>query len=239
VAAVVLVVAIVALAVMALVSNRSVRSVTEVRPVTRTVPAAPTPAPATDLAPHLAPPALAPAGVPTLHARPAAPVIADAAPASAPPVAEPASVDAAALPDCPQLGLPAPQKVGGLASIVPLVPLFGPFSAEAFAFMPAFQPGFVFLGPLLPEAERALTDLQPLLDVLSPGAQALGQAGFDAIAPLYGPVRPQFLSAETDLATAIAPVLDALVSAPGAECVIALEGVLATALAGRPGLSAP
>lgn len=236
--AAVLVVAILALAVMALASGRSIRSVTEVRPVGDAIQLVPTPiAPVAEVvaAPVAAPRSAASAAPRTVTRTvvvetPATP----AAPVPVAPPAAPSSVYA----DCPALGLPAPERAGGLQSLIALVPLFGPFSPEAFAFMPAFDGGFYFFGPMLPEAERALAELAPVLALITPGAQQLGQAGYDALIPFYEPYRQQFLDAEGDLAAQIAPVVEALVTAPGAECAIALEGVLAEILADRPELAA-
>ena len=107
------------------------------------------------------------------------------------------------------------------------MPLFGPFSAEAFALMPAFQPGFEALGPLFPVFEQGLDQAAPLLAAITPTVQQLGQAGFGVLAPLYGPYRPDVLAAEAQLAAGLQPIIDQLASAPGSECLIALEGVLA------------
>jgi hypothetical protein len=167
----------------------------------------------------------------------ALPVTADAASSTdgtvvpAPPttLAPPPALDAepADVP-CPALGLLAPDEVGGLQSLIALVPLFGPFSPEAFALMPAFQPGFEALGPLFPVFEKGLDAAAPLLDAVTPSVQQLGQAGFGFLAPLYGPVRPQVLAAEKQLAAQLEPVIRQLATAPGSECLVALEGVLAS-----------
>jgi hypothetical protein len=244
VAAIVVVLSVLALATMAIVTSQAepATRVAEVREQpARSAAAAPAPpgGPGPVTLPPVSPAALDRPSVPAPRGGlPAVVPAAAAAPAPAPaPPAPPAAVPAmpaAAPADCPALGLPAPTETGGLASVIALVPLFGPFSAEAFAMLPAFEPALPVIGPLFPPAERALESLAPLLDAITPGAQALGQAGFDLLAPFYGPVREQFLSAETDLATAIAPLVQALATAPGTECLVALEGVLTSLLPGAP-----
>jgi hypothetical protein len=129
---------------------------------------------------------------------------------------------------CAQLGLPAPQQVGGIQSLVRLIPLFGPFSAEAFAMLPAFQPGIDALGPLFPLFEQGLDAAAPVLDVVTPVVQQLGQAGFGVLAPLYGPYRESVLGAEAQLAAFLQPIVKSLAQAPGSECLVALEGLLAS-----------
>lgn len=131
---------------------------------------------------------------------------------------------------CPQLGLLAPDEVGGLQSLIALVPLFGPFSPEAFALMPAFEPGFQALGPLFPLFESGLDQAAPLLGTVTPIVQQLGQAGFGTLAPLYGAQRQSVLDVEAQLASALAPIVEQLATAPGSECLVALEGLLVSAL---------
>jgi hypothetical protein len=129
---------------------------------------------------------------------------------------------------CAQLGLPAPQQVGGIQSLVRLIPLFGPFSAEAFAMLPAFQPGIDALGPLFPLFEQGLDAAAPVLDVATPVVQQLGQAGFGVLAPLYRPYREDVLAGEAQLAAYLQPIVASLAQAPGSECLVALEGLLAS-----------
>ncbi|HJR24667.1 MAG TPA: hypothetical protein VJ804_04290, partial [Acidimicrobiales bacterium] len=128
---------------------------------------------------------------------------------------------------CAALSLPAPQEVGGLQNLIRLVPLFGPFSPEAFAMLPAFEPGFQVLGPLFPVFEDGLDQAAPVLDPLTVVVQRLGDAGYGAIGPLYQPYRQQVLDAEAQLAAYLQPIVQQLADAPGSECLIALEGVLA------------
>jgi hypothetical protein len=164
-----------------------------------------------------APVAVAPAPVP----------VATTVPAPAPLDPPPALPEETGKP-CQAFNLPAPQQVGGLQSLIRLVPLFGPFSAEAFAMMPAFEPGFDVLGPLFPLFELGLDGAAPVLDAITPPAQQVTQTLFDLVAPGYEPVRPQVLSAEAQLAAFLQPIVQQLADTPGSECLIALEGVLAS-----------
>lgn len=152
-------------------------------------------------------------------------VIETAAPAAPAPTSNPAPAPTApeqpnpgnGLAPCP-LGLEVPQEQAGLANMVGLVPLFGPFSPEAFAFVPAFEPGFPLMGPLIIEGGEQLdaheAEMAMLVSVLRP----LQQAGFDTISPFYSPYRQQFLEGEAALAEAIRPGVAAFAAAPGASC---------------------
>lgn len=133
-----------------------------------------------------------------------------------------------------QLTCPAPippaTRTGGLANLTAIIPVFGPFSAEAFTFVPAFEPAFPVLGPLFPVFEAMLVAGQPLLDAGVPVVNSLEEAGFDALAPLYGPVRPQILAGEAQAAAAINPLMAQLAATPGSGCVANVADVLATLL---------
>lgn len=159
---------------------------------------------------------------------PPVPVLDDVAPTT-PSTLPPAP----ALPDdapsgkpCEAFGLPAPDQVGGIQSLVRLIPLFGPFSPEAFAMLPAFQPGIDVLGPLFPTFEQGLDALAPVLDVATPVVVQLAEAGYGALAPLYGPVREDVLAGERQLAAFLQPIVQSLADTPGSECLIALEALL-------------
>jgi hypothetical protein len=225
VAGVVVIVAFLVLAALAIAASRSDLSIT--------APTAPSPA-AARRAGEVAPPVrrMMPGPVAALPG-PALPADVEAAPATGPttapalPPAPPAPPVPVGVP-CPQLGLPAPEEVGGIQSLVRLIPLFGPFSPEAFAFLPAVQPGIDALGPLFPTFQRWLDAAAPVLDVVVPTAQQLGEAGFGALAPLYGPVREDVLAGERALAAYLAPIVESLAEAPGSECLVALEGLLAS-----------
>jgi hypothetical protein len=125
-----------------------------------------------------------------------------------------------------ELGLPVPTRQAGLANLVGLVPLFGPFAPEAFAMMPAFQPAFPLFGPMIVAGGEQLdahaSELDALISVLHP----LQTQGFDTIGPLYGPYRPQFLAAESQLASTLQPGVEAFAAAPGATCVPAALALL-------------
>jgi hypothetical protein len=93
--------------------------------------------------------------------------------------------------------------------------------------VPAFQPGIDALGPLFPIAESLLDAAAPILDAATPPITQGEDAFFQAISPLYLPVRPQVLTAEHQLAGDLEPLIRSLATAPGSECVVALEGLLA------------
>ena len=140
--------------------------------------------------------------------------------AAAAPTAPPSSPDqgTVALAPC-ELGLAVPTEQAGLADLVSLVPLFGPFSPEAFAFMPAFEPAFPLAGPMIIAGGEQLAAHQAELDAIVAASRPVELAAFEALLPFYGPYRAQFLAAEGDLASTIAPGVAALAAAPGATCV--------------------
>lgn len=122
------------------------------------------------------------------------------------------------LPPCP-LGLAVPTQQAGVANLVQLVPLFGPFSPEAFAMVPGFEPAFPVFGPLIVSGGKQLdahaAEMNSLVGVVHP----VEQQGFDALSPLYGPYRQQFLAGEAGVASAMAPGAAAFANAPGVSCV--------------------
>jgi hypothetical protein len=168
---------------------------------------------------------VAPSGVPVAE-------VTDPAGGSTPPTtalpAPPPLAPSSAGKPCAALNLPAPSQVGGLQNLVRLIPLFGPFSPEAFAMMPAFQPGIDALGPLFPAFESLLDAGAPVLDAVTPPITQGADAFFQAISPIYLPVRPAVLTAEQQLAAFLQPIVQQLATAPGSECLVALEGLLAS-----------
>jgi hypothetical protein len=134
----------------------------------------------------------------------------------------------AVLPVCP-LALSAPKQSGGLASLIGLSPLFGPFSAEAFASAAAFQPVLQLFGPFLVEFATGYAAVQPSLAPLIGQLQSLENQGFSVLSPLYGPYRTEVLSAETGLAKALAPFAQLAVSNPASSCLVDIEGILTSA----------
>lgn len=192
------------------------------------------------------PPELAAATTPTTTAAPVAPapsfvpvVVATAPdaplPTTPPPVATtvpsppaapgvPAGPVSAAL-SCP-LPLTEPPTGGGVASLTPLLPLFGPFSAEAFAMLPAFEPLFPLMGPLMVAGQGYLEQMDPAIALLIAIAGPLEDAGFEVLAPFYEPYRQGFLDNEAAIADALAPLGEALAGTPGAGCLPALEALL-------------
>ena len=110
--------------------------------------------------------------------------------------------------------------------LLALVPLFGPFSPEAFAMMPAFEPGFPLFGPLIVEGGKQLDAHPDEMNALVGVVHPLEQNGFDAMSPLYGPYRQQFLDGEASLAGALQPGVAAFAGMPGATCVPAAQAAL-------------
>src|SRR4051812_47446967 len=167
------------------------------------------------------PAAEVPAGVAPLSASAAPPL---AAPAPAPNMSNtPAPPPATnGLPPCPA-GLAVPTQPAGLANLVGIVPVFGPFSPEAFAMVPAFEPAFPLFGPLIVSGGQQLdahaNEMNALVGVVHP----LEQSGFDAVSPLYGPYRQQVLAGEAGVAGALQPGAAAFASLPGASCVPAAQ----------------
>lgn len=146
-------------------------------------------------------------------------VVAGPAP-TARPVAGPAPAEPPAtngLAPCP-LGLAVPTEQAGLANLVGLVPLFGPFSPEAFAMVPAFEPGFPLMGPLIVAGGEQLDANADAVNALVGVVHPLQQAGFDALSPLYAPYRQQVLEGEAALASALQPGVAAFAAMPGASC---------------------
>jgi hypothetical protein len=148
------------------------------------------------------------------------------------PVTPPASSapTPAVLSTCP-LPLPAAGVSGGLQSLVGFAPLFGPFTSEAFAAAPVFQPVFELFGPFLVAFANAYAAGEPSIAPLVNAVQTLETSGYAVISPLYGPYRSKFLDAESDLATALKPYATALVASPAAACVVDIEGALTGASA--------
>jgi hypothetical protein len=169
--------------------------------------------------PKLATPIAASSPIPTAvlgtTQTPAAPPTKEVAPKT-PTTPAPGS-DTVALAPC-ELGLAVPTEQAGLANLVPLVPLFGPFSPEAFAMVPAFAPGFPLFGPLIVAGGEQLAANQASVDALYSVAHPLEVAGFDAISPLYAPIRPQVLAGEEQFATTLAPMVETFAGLPGATC---------------------
>lgn len=132
---------------------------------------------------------------------------------------------------CP-LPLAVPPDAGGVASLTPLVPLFGPFAPEAFAMLPAFEPLLRLFGPLLVAGQPWFTMAEPLTSAATPAVRQLEEGGFAALGAVYGPYRSDVLAAEADFATQLGVLMDAVVTTPGGGCIPALEALL---LASAPG----
>jgi hypothetical protein len=125
------------------------------------------------------------------------------------------------------LGLSAPTNSGGLQSLIGFAPVFGPFSAEAFASAAAFQPVLELIGPFLVAFANAYapyaTSFAPLLNAV----ETLENLGYTTlIEPFSAAYQTQLLTAETQLATALAPGASALLDNPASSCVVDIEGLL-------------
>jgi hypothetical protein len=164
---------------------------------------------------------------------PAAPSTAPSTPPHSPAVSQPTPTEEPA-PAPPQVakGKPCPIDIassetgGGLQSLIDLVPAFGPYKAEAFAFAPAMQPVLQLIGPILERYPALATTLKPALDPLLGAFAKLLDAGFSLISPLYAPYRQQVLDAETKLAAALAPYAQQLANSELGGCIIAVQNAL-------------
>jgi hypothetical protein len=145
--------------------------------------------------------------------------------ANPPPTPAPADLPACPLP----LPAPAPAEQGGLASLVGLSPLFGPYSSEAFAAAPLFQPLLQDFGPFLVAFADQYAAAEPSLAPLIAQVESLENSGYSATSPLYAPYSSQFLTAETTLATALAPLVKTAATNEGTSCVVDIEAVLSAA----------
>jgi hypothetical protein len=132
------------------------------------------------------------------------------------------------LPACP-LPLSAPANPGGLQSLVGFAPFFGPFSSEAFAAAPLFQPFLQDIGPFLVALANAYGTESPSLAPLVAQFESFENEGFTVILPVYGPHRSQFQADESALATALAPLAKDVANNAAASCVVDVEAVLTQA----------
>lgn len=162
-------------------------------------------------------------------------------PTPAPPTGSPGGEVPAGrdIPPCPVELSDSPQS-GGLQSLVPFAPLFGPFSAEAFALASAYQPELQLLGPILAQYPTIEPVVAPILNPLITSLGTLFAKGLDVVGPLYGPYRTQFLEAETKLAAALAPYSKALAHNALGGCIVELQSaLLAASRSGAPGVPSP
>jgi hypothetical protein len=91
---------------------------------------------------------------------------------------------------------------------------------------PAYQPILQLFGPLVAEFASESTGAEPTYGPLLSVMEELDQAGYNFLSPLYGPHRQQVLTAETQLATILAPYSSSLPNTAAGSCLIDLEGVL-------------
>ncbi|MFI9406747.1 hypothetical protein [Nocardia sp. NPDC052316] len=128
-----------------------------------------------------------------------------------------------AQPACP-LGWPAPKQQGGLASLIGLAPLAGPFSSEAFALGSVYQPILQLAGPVLAEVAPVLARYQPAIDPFITQVQGVEAVVLQAILPYYGPYRDQLIAAEGEIAKVLAPILTRAYNSEIASCFVAWQG---------------
>jgi hypothetical protein len=166
---------------------------------------------------------------------PAPPAPAPAVAVAASPTALPRSVPAPGAPPAQALSCPLPippaPPGGGVASLTPLLPLFGPFSPEAFAMMPAFEPVLPLFGPMLMAGQALLEQADPVVALLLEILPPLEEAGYQVLASGYAPFRQAILDGEASVAEALAPLSEALAGTPGAGCLPALEALLTAPIA--------
>ncbi|MFI6997968.1 hypothetical protein [Nocardia sp. NPDC050175] len=134
-----------------------------------------------------------------------------------------AAAPLAAQPACP-IGWPAPKQQGGLASLIGLAPLAGPFSSEAFALGSVYQPILQLAGPVLAEIAPVLAQYQPAIDPFITQVQGVEAVVLQAILPYYGPYRGQLIAAEGELAKVLAPILTNAYNSEAASCFVAWQG---------------
>jgi hypothetical protein len=241
-------VAVLSLVALGLIALPGPHTVTKHTTVTKKITTAATSAHAKAPTPSDAAPVTVPSSAPALVAPPSlTPTVAAPSPVTQPttePVVAPTTapvvspgptptglgslLNAVALPACP-LPLPTPAVSGGLQSQIPFAPLFGPFSAEAFASAAAFQPVLQLFGPFLIAFANEYAKAAPALAPLVAAVESLENKGFSLLSPLYSPYRAEFLTAETTLAAALATFAQALASNPGASCLVDFEGLLTSA----------
>ncbi|MBF6061931.1 hypothetical protein IU500_19730 [Nocardia terpenica] len=136
-------------------------------------------------------------------------------------------------PACP-LGWPAPKQQGGLASLIGLAPLAGPFSSEAFALGSVYQPILRLAGPVLAEIAPVIAHYQPQIDPVITRVQGVEAVVLQAILPYYGPYRSQLIAAEGNVARQLAPILDRAYNSEIASCFVAWQGQLIDQAEGGP-----
>lgn len=159
-----------------------------------------------------------------------------AVPASSPTDLGGAAQAGRTIPPCP-IALSKDPQTGGLQSLVPFAPAFGPYAAEGFALASAYQPELQLLGPILAKYPQIQPAVTPVLGPVAASLGALLNLGYDSTKPLYEPYRTQFLEAETKLAAALAPYSQSLAYNELGGCVVELESALTTAATATPGAS--
>lgn len=126
---------------------------------------------------------------------------------------------------CP-LPVESPSSNGGLQSLIGFAPVFGPFTSEAFAPAAAYAPVLTLVGPVLAQYPTVAPVIEPLVTPLLEAWEQVLAAGYGVVGPYYSPYREQFIDAETQLATALAPYSQSLASSVVASCIIDVQYTL-------------
>jgi hypothetical protein len=179
----------------------------------------------------VAPPATAPASVviaPLLA--PPTSVIESPRPTSRVPVVPTVPATPNAIPTCP-IKIPSP-TTGPTSTPVLLVllPLSGPFGAEALAFLDLIGPLLPAVTPLFPVINPTLANVQPALASAVSGAVLVEQAVFGPLGPQITSFTPQALSGEKEVIALLEPTVDAIGKGPIVGCAYELTSALAAGL---------
>lgn len=132
-----------------------------------------------------------------------------------------------AIPACPAK-IAKNDASGGLQSLIPFAPAFGPFEPEAFAAASAYQPALQLLGPILAQYPTIEPQVGPAITPFLSAFGTLLDNGYKVVEPGYTPVRQQVLGQETKLAAALAPYSESLAYSKLGGCIVELENALVT-----------
>ena len=108
-------------------------------------------------------------------------------------------------------------------------PYLDPFSSETFASAPLVQPLLHAVGPFLVTLANGYAVAAPSLTPLAAEVESLENQGYALLSPLRGPDRSQFLSAESALATGLAPAANSAADNQAAACEFDIESALTAA----------
>lgn len=177
---------------------------------------------------------------PTATNTPAAAPSTPAAPSSAPSAPTGPLPVAKSIPACP-IELTKADDSGGLQSLIPFAPAFGPLEPEAFAAAAAYQPVLQLVGPILAQYPALEPVIGPSVTTFVTDFGAALTSGYSVLSPLYEPYRQQVLDDETKLAAQLAPYSEDLVDSKLGGCVVEVENALIADASGKgtPAATAP